>query len=303
MIPRPFGPLYPVTLFIAKQVFKYELRQLVRPRIPVKSIPHLDCEPSKFDVQRYKTKFLFTSSSSDLYPKLHQQCRLHGVTLNGPLFACLLLAIHHCFPLDNNTRLEPFGISVNFDMRSRLPQSSLTSSSVGCFAAISEVKLYRSLSIQSTRFWTFTHTCMTITLSQLNRIGVPLIMNMFADISENERDFDQFNRLFPEGRQSEFAFSNIGKYPFSCEYNQGEIRLQGLHFINNAGLYRASSLMFVACTGDGQLDFSLAHEMESDEKAKEFLDYYVHLIETCADNARCKIETTIDQLLKTIESH
>jgi hypothetical protein len=126
---------------------------------------------------------------------------------------------------------------------------------------------------------------------------------MFADISENERDFDQFNRLFPEGRQSEFAFSNIGKYPFSCEYNQGEIRLQGLHFINNAGLYRASSLMFVACTGDGQLDFSLAHEMESDEKAKEFLDYYVHLIETCADNARCKIETTIDQLLKTIESH
>jgi hypothetical protein len=301
MIPRPFGPLYPVPLFIAKKVFKYELRQLVRPRIPVKAIPHADCNPSKFGIQRYKMKFLFASSSSNLYPTLYQQCRLHEVTLNGPLFACLLLSIHHCFPLDNNTQLVPFGISCNFDMRSRLPQSPLTPSSVGCFAGISEVKFFRSLSIESTRFWTFAHKCMTITRDQLNRIGVPLIMHMFADITEHERDFDQFNRLFPEGRQSEFAFSNIGKYPFSCEYNQGEIQLKGLHFINNSSLYRASSLMFVSCAGDGQLDYSFAHEMESEEKAKEFFDYYVHLIEICADNARCKDETTLDQLLKATE--
>jgi hypothetical protein len=59
--------------------------------------------------------------------------------------------------------------------------------------------------------------------------------------------------------------------------------------------------MFVSCAGDGQLDYSFAHEMESDEKAKEFFDYYVHLIEICADNARCKDETTLDQLLKATE--
>ncbi len=244
-------------------------------------------------------KFLFNSSSSDLYPKLHEQCRLHGVTLNGPLFACLLLSIHHCFPLNNNTRLEPFGIGVNFDMRSRLPRSPLTPSSVGCFVGIGEVKLYRSLSIQSTQFWALARKCMTMTQNQLSRIGVPLIMNMFIDISENDREFNRFNQLCPEGRQSEFAFSNIGKYPFSCVYNDGEIKLQGLHVINNAGIYHASSLLFVTCASNSHLDFSLAHEMESDEKAKEFLDYYVHLIEICADSEHCKIETTLDQLLKT----
>jgi hypothetical protein len=115
---------------------------MTTPHIPVKSIPQLDCEPSKFDVQRYKVKFLFSSSSSDLYSNLHRQCRLYEVTLNGLLFSCLLLSIHHCFTLDNNIRLKPFGIGVNFDMHSRLPESSFTPLSVDCFAGISEVKLY-----------------------------------------------------------------------------------------------------------------------------------------------------------------
>lgn len=299
MIPRPFGLLYSMISFIARQVYKYKLRQLARPRIPVKSIPHLDCHVSKFGIQRYRMKFLFASSSSNLFSNLRQQCRLHEVTLNGPLFACLLLAVHHCFPLKDNTRLQPFGIAANFDMRSRLPRSPLTLSSVGYFAALSEVKFCRSISIRSTRFWSFARECMIITAKQLGCIGVPIVMNMFIDITKHEGQFDQFNRLFPDGRLSEFGFSNIGKYPHSCEYNQGEIRLKGLHVITNLSLYRASSLFFVTCAGNGQLDFSLAHEMESDEKAKEFFDYYMDLIETCAHSAYCNVETTLDQLLQT----
>ncbi|CAF2769079.1 unnamed protein product [Rotaria sp. Silwood2] len=300
MIRRPFGSLFPLALFIVKQIFKYELRQLRHPRIPVTAIPHLHCGPSKFLVQRYRVKFLFASSSSDLYVNLHEQCHLHNMTLNGPLFACLLLAIHQFFPFVNNTRLKPFGIGVNFDMRSRLVRSPLTSSSVGFFVGIGEVKFNRSFSIRSTRFWSLAHRCMMITRNQLNRIGVPLITNMFTDISRHEHEFNRFNRLFYEGRQSEFAFSNIGKYPFSCEYNCGEIQLQGLHVINNGSIYRSSTVMYVTCVGDGQLDISLAHDMESDEKAKEFLNCYVHLIEACADRTHCNIETTLDQLLKSI---
>jgi hypothetical protein len=301
MIPRPFGPLYPLTLFIAKQIYKHELRQLRQPRVSVKAIPFLDGELSNSHIQQYKTKFLFTSSSLELYSNLHKQCRSYQMTLNGPITACLLLAIHHCFPLDDNTRLKSFGISIPFDMRSRLPQSPLTSSSVGFFVGIGEFKIYRSRSILSTRFWSLAHECMIIIRNQLSAIGIPSIMNMLADIARDEHEFDEFSRLFPEGRQTEFGLSNIGKYPFSCEYNQGQIQLRGLHVINNSSLYRAPTVVYVTCAGDGQLDFSLAHEMESDEKAKYFLDYYIRLIEICADNERCKIETTLDQLLKLVE--
>jgi hypothetical protein len=123
------------------------------------------------------------------------------------------------------------------------------------------------------------------------------MMNIFADILENQRDYDRFARLFPEGRESEFAFSNIGKHPFSCEYNQDEVRLRGIHIINNASVYLNSSGVHVTCAGDGQLDFAMTHEMESEERAKHFLDYYLRLLEICADGKRCKTETTLDQLL------
>jgi hypothetical protein len=163
MLPRPYGPFYPFMSFIVKQLLKLQKRQQRQLRIPVKVIPHLDCSPSNFDIQRYKIKFLFTSSSLNLYSNLHKQCRLQGVTLNGPLFGCLLLALHHCFPLGDNTQLKPIEIGVAFDMRSRLPQSSLTSSSVGYFITGIGVKLNRLLSLRSTRFWSLAHQCMRST--------------------------------------------------------------------------------------------------------------------------------------------
>ncbi|CAF3962093.1 unnamed protein product, partial [Rotaria sp. Silwood1] len=128
-------------------------------------------------------------------------------------------------------------------MRSRLNRSPLTSSSVGFFVGIGEVKFNRSFSMRSTRFWSFAHQCMTITRNQLSRIGVPLIMKMFTDIASHEHKFDRFSRLLYEGRHSELALSNIGKYPFSSAYNHGEIQLRGLHVINNCSLYRSSIVL------------------------------------------------------------
>ncbi|CAF1075706.1 unnamed protein product [Rotaria sp. Silwood1] len=300
LISRPYGLLYPLISFIGKHHLKQSLRNSRQPRIPVKSIPLTDCEQTTFHVQRHKIRFLFSSSSSNLYLNLHEQCRLHEVTLQGPLLSCLLLAIHHYFPLDDNDQLDPFEIEMDFDMRSRLPQSSLTSMSVGFFVGATDVSLDRSLSIRSTRFWSLAHQCMMITRKQLNRNGVPLSMNIFCDMMRDEHLFNQITRLFPNGRMSEFDFSNIGKYPFSCDYNQGQIQLHGMHVINNGSIYHSSSTLYITCVGNNQLDFSLAHEMESEEKAKEFFDFYIHLIETCANRQCCQTETTLDQLLAMV---
>ncbi|CAF3584745.1 unnamed protein product [Rotaria sp. Silwood2] len=186
-------------------------------------------------------------------------------------------------------------------MRLRLPRSPLTSSSVGFFVGTAGMKLKRSLSLQSTQFWLLAQKCMRMTRKRLQRNGVPLMINVFCDIMRHERQFERISRLYPEGRLSEIGFSNIGKYPFSCDYNHGQVRLHGLHIVSSTSLYRTSSIMYVTCAGDGQLDFSLGHEIENDERAKEFFDYYIHLIEACADSERCTIQTTLEQLLKSVE--
>ncbi|CAF1194537.1 unnamed protein product [Adineta steineri] len=301
LIPRPYGPLYHTMSFIAKRIILKELRQLGQPRIPVKVSPHDECESTRFQVQRYKMKFLFVSSSTDLFSKLHRQSRLHNVTLNGPLLGCFLLAIHHCFPLKDKTRLELFEVGIPFNMRSRLPRSPLTPLSVGCFIGAGEFKLKRALSIQSTHFWSLAYQCMTITRNQLKQSRLPLAMNIFADVLANQHEFARIAQLFPEGRQSEIAFSNVGKYPFPCEYNNGEVQLSGIHVINSVSGYRNSSGVYVTCADNGQLDFAMAHEMESNEIAKHFLDYYLCLIEICADSERCKTETTLGKLLQMVE--
>ena len=201
IIPRPFGLLYPLISVIGKQLIKRNFRQLIRPRIPVKVIPLHDCGPTESHVQRYKMRFLFTSTSSDLYRKLHAQCRRYQVTLHGPLFGCLLLAAHRCFPVNDTDQLKPFEIGVPFDMRTRLPQSPLTSLSVGLFIGMGEVKFKRALPIQSTEFWRFAQQCVTITQNQLKRDGIPLTMNIFSDVLANQSEFERIARLWPQGRQ------------------------------------------------------------------------------------------------------
>jgi len=99
---------------------------------------------------------------------------------------------------------------------------------------------------------------------------------LFNDTVKNERTFSKIGNSFPDERISEISVSNIAKYPYSCDYNQDQLRLRGLHIINNAGIYHPSTSLLVTCAGDGQLDISLASEIESEQKAQEFLDYYVY---------------------------
>ena len=113
--------------------------------------------------------------------------------------------------------------------------------------------------------------------------------------------FDQITRLFPDGRMAQFDFSNIGKYPYSCDYNQGQLRLHGIHVINNGSVYHSTTTLYITCVGQDRLEFSMAHEMESDEQAKRFLDYYIRLIESTARREWCQTDTTLEQLIKMTE--
>ena len=300
-IPRPYRPLYPLLARFIRFMMKRELRKPIEQRIPVKSIPLDDSQPTGFNAQRYKLKFLFSSSSPSLYKNLHEQCRSHQITLNGPLFGCVLLAIHHCFPLKDKQTLQPYSISVPFDMRQRLPQSPLTPFSVGCYVAGDDIKLDRTFPLQSTQFWSFAHQCMTATMKKLGKDGIPLVSNVFVDMARNGQQLEEFLQLSPEGRVGEFMFSNIGKYQFPCMYNNGEVQLHGLHVINSETVHRISATLFITCVDDNQLDFSLAHEIESDEKANEFLDFYTRLVEVCSDKSRCQTSTTLGELLSFIE--
>jgi hypothetical protein len=300
LTPRLHGLVFRLKSWIEKQIDKRELRELNHPCIPVKAI-RLDSEPTPFRCQPVKNNFLFTSSSSTLYSRLHEKCRSQQVTLNGPLLGCLLLAFHHYFSSEKkgNRSLTPFVVGFSVDMRSRLPQSPLTLQTVGSYANLCDVKLKKQLPLLSTPFWTLAKKCMRATNKVLGSEELRFTTHFYDCIVRNERKYDQLSQFYPDGLISELFFSNVGKYPFPCDYNEGQVRLRGLHVINNCSVYYTTAIFFVTCVGDGQLDFSLTHLMESEEKALEFLNYYVHLVEACAD---ADIGITLNQLLSAAKS-
>jgi hypothetical protein len=300
LVPRSYGPVFRLLSWISEKMYRHELHKLNHPRIPINAV-HLNVEPTPFHYQPIKNNFLFTSSSSTLYSRLHDKCRSQQLTLNGTFFGCLLLALHHCFPSEknNNRSLTPFTIEVPVDMRSRLSQSPLTSQTVGFCVSVSDVKLKKQFSLLSTPFWTLAKKCMKATNKAIAIKELCFGIHFFNNIISNQRKFDQFSRRFPNGLAGELCLSNVGKYSFSCDYNQGQLKLRGLHMVNNCGVYYLSAIIFVTCAGDGQLDFSLTHVMKSEEKALEFLQFFVRLLEVCAD---ADITMTLDQLLTAAKS-
>ena len=296
LIPRPYGRLYPLNSALAKPLFLRQLRQLQHPRIPVKTT-FLPNQSKAYALQPMKAHFLFASSSTSLYAPLRERCQAEQVTVHGPLLACLLLAAHQCFPVQKkgDRYLQPCNVDLDFDMRARLPDSPLSPSTVGYCVGLSTVKLKRRLPLASSSFWELARKCVAKTRQAVQTSELSFTQHIFKDMSTNER---KFNRLFTsslDGRVSELNLSNIGKYPFSCEYHQGQLRLRGLHIVNNFSIYHTSNVLFVTCVGQEQMDFSFAHEMESEEKAEGFLRCYIQLIEKCA---RADANITLEQLLK-----
>ena len=296
LIPRPYGRLYPLISALANRLFPRQLRQLQHPRIPVRTT-FLPNQSTAFPFQPIKTDFLFDSSSASLYGPLREKCQAEQVTLHGPLLACLLLAVHQCFPVQKKEAryLQPCNVDLDFDMRARLPDSPLSPSTVGYCVFVSAVQLKRRLPLASASFWQLARKCVSTTQQAVQSSELRFTQHVYKDILMNE---GKFNRLFAsslDGRVSELNFSNIGKYPFPCEYHRGQLRLRGLHVVNSFGIYHTSNILLVTCVGQEQMDFSFAHEMESEEKAKEFLQCYIQLIEKCA---RADTNITLGQLLE-----
>ncbi|CAF1304890.1 unnamed protein product [Adineta ricciae] len=116
---------------------------------------------------------------------------------------------------------------------------------------------------------------MSVTRNALKKEGIPLTMCVFADLLKDDRNLHELDQL-----ESELGYSNLGKYPFSCDYSQGNLKIRGLHLSNNCSDSRPGVNVFVAGADDGQLDFSMVHEIATGEKVKEFFDYYIRLVET-----------------------
>ena len=301
LIPRPYGFLYPILLFLATYFIKRQLKKLSQPRISVKSTPLINLQSTRFHQQRYENHFLFSSSSNRLYNNLRQQCKRYGMTLHGPLLGCLLMVLNRFFPRSDEIHFSPMSIGVPMDMRSRLPNSPLTAESIGMYVGFGQVEFNRTYPLRTTRFWQFAHDCMQKTHNQLASYAIPLRMHVLKDISNDARQFEEISRLLPEARNCEVSLSNLGRYPYPSHYNGDQLRLHGIHFVNNSSRYRASLVIFVSCVNDQQLDFSMAHEIDCEQKAKLLLDYYVQLLEACSDSESCTLDTSLEQLLRLLD--
>jgi len=297
LVPCNYGPIFRIMSWIRQRLYEHEARKLAHLRIPAKQTQINE----QLKLQPIRNHFLFTSSSSTLYTRLHDKCRSQNVTINGPLFGCLLLAIHDCFPMEKNPNryLTPFMVEVAVNMRSRFSHPSLTSQSIGCNVSIADLKLKKKLELVSTPFWSLVKMCMNITNETLQSSDLRTVLHSFDYILQKERRCRQLYRYFPNGITGEVCLSNLGKYPYSCNY-QNQLQLHGLHLVNSMSIYRLTAIVFITCVGDGQLDFSLSHMIESEEKAQDFFNRFVRLVETCAD---ANIDITLEQLLNSTHAN
>ena len=187
-------------------------------------------------------------------------------------------------------------------MRPRLTRSRLTLTSVGFYVGSALLRFNSArnrFTLRSTTIWDLAKRCLSVTRKAIERGEVALTTHMFQGIIADERVFTELARLFPSGRMGELNFSNVGQYPYSNSYNQGQIKLDGLHVTCSNHVYQQAAVMFASSAGDdGHFDFSLAHEIETDEQAKYFLKTYVKLVEAWAESGA---GTTLENILEKIK--
>ena len=281
-------------------------------RIPVKTLRNDDTRPNSYPAQPVLNKFLFSSTRAGLVPDLRSKCRDQKTTLHGPLLASLLLASHIVFPrkgrkekgaCTNRPYLDNIDVATEVDMRRRLPQSGLQPTSVGFFVGSTLLHFdtsRRQYPLTSTTVWKLALECVDLTRKAVTGREVALATHMFRNIIGDERVFTELASLFPDGRMGELNFSNVGEYPFAKDYNNGKIKVQGMHVFSSSNVYSQTVALFVSSAGDdGHLDLTLVHELETEELAERFFSTYLRIVELWTQAEK---HTTLQAMLTQAQS-
>jgi len=261
---------------------------------PIKTILINPNDNRYIHIKPMYTHLLFTSCSKEHYQYFKQICQQYNVTLHGPLFACLILAIQHTFfPLKTleNDHLTNLEIEINYNMRKRLSTDISLEETVGYYIGVNSIDL-SSIPL-TTKFWSLADYCSKQTHKKLLDGEVILNTCSFADIIDDEKNF-----LNSNGILSEMNYSNLGKYPYDINQYKN-VNLDGIHLINSNSIYHSSTIIYI--TTVKQIDLSLAHHFENLNQAKDFLNLYKYLIELSINIHKDMTLKDIFNLLNVIE--
>jgi len=282
LIEKPYRFIYPLISKIFNLMYRYHV-EYFQNKLPSKSIllnPYHPNDNRYPFIQPMRTHFLFTSCSKDHYERLRQVCHEQNLTLHGPLFACLILAIQYTFfPLVDQSSFESdtlinFDIEINYNMRNRLSSNIPLNETVGYYVGVNPIDL-SNISL-TTEFWSLADYCYKETHKKLSNGEIALSTHVFSDLINDKKNFFHLIGKSSDGLLSEMNYSNIGKYSYDINQYKN-INLNGIHIANNNSIYHSSSVIYLTCVK--QIDLSLAHRFENLDKAKEFLFLYKNLIE------------------------
>ena len=288
---KPYGFLYPWMSKVASLIYIYQMKSHQR-QIPIASDDQR--HPS---MQPIRTRFLFTSCSEEHYQRLHRLCQTRKITLHGPLFACLILAIQQSFfrsSLTSSKKLTQIHIDINYNMRTRLLSDTSLRDTVGYYVAVNSIDFSRIPLSES--FWSLARYCYEQTQKVASDRDMLFNTHHFADIIADQTTFVPSIVQASKGNLSEMTYSNLGKYPYDHR-TYSNIHLDGIHLASSSAIYHSSFVVYVTCVE--HLDVSLAHRLSDDEPARAFLSLYKRLIERCCDfSSDLTLADIFDQLTR-----
>jgi hypothetical protein len=293
LMERPYRFIYPLLSKLFRIIYNYQMKYF-QSNLPVQSILINPNDHRYPYLQPKRTHFLFTSCSKEHYERFRQICHEHNLTLHGPLFACLALAIHHSFFPQTDNILKTVEIAIDYNMRSRLSSHQSLKETVGYYVAANAIDL-SDISL-STKFWLFADDCSKQTRQKLFNDELRLNTFTFADVIDDKKNFFYSIGKSSEGVLSEMNYSNLGKYTYDINQYKN-IHLDSIHLVNNESIYHTSSIIYLTCVQ--QIDLSLAHRFANLKQAEEFFYLYKYLIELSIEFHRNITLQDILDLLKT----
>lgn len=238
---------------------------------------------------------LYRDGTEDGLNKLLEACRSRGVTIGAVLGAATYFVVakmNNCHDPAGSRKREArlasgeeednssfhFDFDMDVNLRKRLPKS-LGSDHVGAFIGMMSFNLSLEPSIT---FWNFVHS--------MNRaIGDALNEKQHFHYLEVNKRLDKMleknpleNRCWKvnDGHSTDMNFSNIGRYPFSPDYDGG-VSVEKIYCVGGGWCPTFGAYVFLI-PSVRYLNFSLVYESDAeinDAVANEFFDSVCDLVE------------------------